>query len=63
MRQSSNKISEAIAAQNKLCADKGLPHFAPYDGVCWSCYRQIYDELDGLSFITGCPYCHRSYCD
>jgi hypothetical protein len=57
------EIEEACAAQAQLCSTKGLPHFAPYDGVCWSCRRQIYEELDGKSFVTGCPFCHRSYCD
>ena len=58
-----SEIAEARAAQAHLCATKGLPHFAPENGVCWSCHRQIYEELDGKSFVTGCPFCHRSYCD
>lgn len=61
--KTANEISESIKAQWQLCATSGLPHFAPTDGVCWSCFRQIYEELDGESFVTGCPFCHRSYCD
>ncbi len=57
------EIREAIEAQEELCASRGLPQFAPHDGICWSCFRQIYEELDGESFVTGCPFCHRSYCD
>lgn len=56
-------IEERCAAQERLCAESHLPHFAPWTGVCWSCGRQIYEELDGRSYVTGCPYCHRSYCD
>ena len=26
-----------LQAQRDYCADKNLPHFAPYDGRCWSC--------------------------
>ena len=58
-----HSIDAARKAQEELCRQKHLPHFAPASGVCWSCHRQIYEELDGRSFITGCPYCHRSYCD
>jgi hypothetical protein len=57
------EIEKARAAQAHLCSTEGLPHFAPQSGICWSCHRQIYEELDGKSFVTGCPFCHRSYCD
>ena len=33
---------KAIEAQAKLCEEKGYPHFAPINGVCWKCNRQIY---------------------
>lgn len=59
-------IDAAIKAQADLCAKDGLPHFAPRNGVCWSCHRSIYEGAgaeDGKTFITGCPHCHRSYCD
>ena len=61
--KTAGEIEAACAAQADLCAKSGLPHFAPANGVCWSCGRQIYEELDGTSFVTGCPFCHRSYCD
>jgi len=61
--KSAEEIQASIEAQKKLCEEKGLPHFAPSSGICWSCSRQIYLWLDGHSFITGCPACHRSYCD
>ena len=44
--------------------------FAPYDGICWNCHRDICEgdkaitvELLGDYIILGCPYCHKSYCD
>lgn len=60
--------SEACANQRKLCEEKGYPHFAPGDGICYDCRRQIYlhpranDESD-KSLITGCYYCFYSYCE
>ena len=59
------EIQKAREAQAKLCAEKKLPHFAPHSGNCYSCGRNIYGPggYDGTSFITGCPFCHRSYCD
>ncbi len=68
----------APAAQKKYCADNGLPRFAPYDGVCCFCRRNIYDKAErydgsispgidiieaGRTLITGCPHCHRTFCD
>jgi len=62
-------INKSIARQDEYCRAHKLPHFAPVDGICWACGRNIYDK-DGIStkraskeFITGCPHCHRSYCD
>ena len=60
---SSEHVESARKAQSALCAELGLPHFAPSSGICWSCRRQIYEELDGKFYVTGCPFCHRSYCD
>lgn len=60
---------EAIEAQATACAAARMPHFAPSDGVCWGCGRFIY-RIDGIpngaeptSPVTGCPYCHKSFCD
>lgn len=43
--------------------------FAPSNGVCYRCIRQIYSE-GGISvekasteLITGCPFCHSSFVD
>ena len=66
MRNTIN-ITLAIEAQAKYCKDNDLPHFAPFDGVCWSCGNQIYEKISveeaGSKLITGCPRCCSSYCD
>lgn len=67
---------EARAAQAEYCREKEYPHFAPMDGRCWSCNKDIYTEIDhggyktgisveeaGSTLITGCSHCHISYCD
>ena len=65
--KSVSTIPIKIMAQKEYCKETGAPHFAPASGMCWSCNRQIYNEIDVVraanSLITGCPYCHRSYCD
>jgi hypothetical protein len=63
VRENEIDVVSPIEAQARLCAQRGLPHFAPHNGICWSCRRDIYSELDGTSYVTGCPFCHRSYCD
>ena len=68
--------SEARVAQDKECDREGYPHFAPRDGKCWNCNKDIYTEQDhggyktgisvekaGSTLITGCPHCNRTYCD
>ena len=67
---------EARKAQKKLQEEKGYPDFAPSDGRCFKCKKDIYTQIDrgpyktgisvekaGRSLITGCPHCNRSYCD
>lgn len=61
--KSADEIKKSIEAQKKLCQEKQYPHFAPQNGICWSCNRQIFEIETGLSLVTGCPFCHRSYCD
>lgn len=61
------EIQEKIEAQKKHCRVNKVPNFAPLDGKCWNCGRQIYDRIDledaGSENITGCPYCHTSFCE
>ncbi len=69
-------VAEATKAQSGLCRENGYPEFAPSHGVCWRCHRNIYkpEKREGYesgytvkyaseNLITGCPHCHRSYCD
>jgi len=56
-------IKEAIAAQRKYCDEKKLPHFAPSDGKCWCCHRNIYEdgysvERASSELIIRCPHCY-----
>lgn len=67
----SNEPSEKLEAAEKqaaYCKKKDLPHFAPRNGICWSCQKDIYEHERtareaGSNLITGCPWCCRSYCD
>ncbi len=68
---------KAIEAQKRYAEEKGYPHFAPSSGRCWNCGMNIYQhykigdrvsqgisvESASSSLVTGCPHCHRSYCD
>ena len=68
-----NEIQEKITAQRKFCKTNeslkcfDYEPFAPNDGVCYNCRKQIYDKitLESASkfLVTGCPHCHRSYCE
>lgn len=44
--------------------------FAPIDGICPFCKRDITEGENGITpeklgdyIITGCPHCYKSYCD
>lgn len=69
-----NIVQSCIDAQKKYCIEKKVPHFAPDNGICWSCNQNIYlpgkDGYAGVPLekastqhITGCTHCHRTYCD
>ena len=63
----------AIKAQEKFCGDG--PNFAPRNGICYRCHRNIYlptngnngsvrgitVEEAGKKRITGCPHCNYSF--
>lgn len=55
-------------AQKKYCISNGYPVFAPSDGICHSCHKNIYQGARAITLqeassklITGCPYCSTSY--
>ena len=69
---------EAAYLQKQYCERNNLLYFAPHDGYCFFCGKNIYvpikypynDLVTGYSveyasshLITGCPHCNRSYCD
>lgn len=60
---------EAIKAQRDYCNRRKVPHFAPFDGICYSCGANIYSprgisvEEAGSRLISGCPFCGRTYVD
>jgi len=47
--------------QKQYCENKGIPMFAPLDGVCFHCGKTIRDTAN--KHITGCEHCNHSYCD
>lgn len=64
---------ESIAkrqAQKEYCSN-GTPNFAEFGtdikGKCIYCHENIWEyislEKASNDLITGCPVCHRSYCD
>ena len=46
-------VYEAIKAQGEYCEINNLPHFAPDSGRCWSCNKQIYEEIKHDRIISG----------
>lgn len=58
---------DKINAQKEYCDKNNLPYLAPKNGLCYNCLQQIYMEIKferaKNSLITGCPHCHRSFCD
>ena len=71
------ELAACKKAQKDYCKENKEPHFAPENGICWKCNRNIYQNYDrgnvitdGVTLesaskhlITDCPHCHRSYCD
>lgn len=54
---------EVIKNYYKDCADSGIPAFA-MGGKCFSCGYDLVDvENQQMKGTTGCPKCHRSFCD
>ena len=36
-------VHKSIEAQAKYCEENNLPHFAPHNGICWRCRKNIYE--------------------
>lgn len=61
-----NACFEKLKAQKRYCIEKELPIFA--DGLfCPYCHELIYDKITpekaASELITGCPECHKSFCE
>ena len=60
-------VLRAIREQDLYCDRNNKPHFAPHDGICFSCHQQIYEMIPwteaASKLVTGCPVCGRSFCD
>lgn len=49
-KKGENEIKKCIKAQSKYCKKRGLPRFAPSDGICWHCHRNIYQNYGHTRF-------------
>lgn len=73
VKKTIKEIGNCITEQKKLCDERNFPHFAPKNGDCYHCGKNMYQNYvikgrqsygkDGKELITGCPHCHGSYCD
>ncbi|HEC1651073.1 TPA: hypothetical protein R1156_003018 [Yersinia enterocolitica] len=76
MSQKAYSSNAAQKAQAEYCQNKGVPHFAPLNGICFRCKKDIYQqhslnghstgitvERAGSELVTYCPHCNRSYDD
>lgn len=54
-----------LEANHKHFEESRKPHFHPYNGVCqcgFDFVEKYRDRYIGMG-ITGCPSCHKSYCE
>jgi len=58
-------FNDLRAAQIKHCKDLRVTRWAPYDGICPKCRKQIYDVLTleecSSEVIVNCPYCNADF--
>ncbi len=67
--------TKAAKAQEAYCDQHEAPMFAPANGICYRCRRNIYlpsngshgavygitVEQAGSRLVTGCPHCNYSF--
>lgn len=68
-----DRTEDCIRSQIKFCKDHKKLVFIPWDSRCYSCGKNIFADYDGSKgypldragsqLITGCPHCHRTFCD
>lgn len=68
-------VQDAIDAQTDYVNHNGYPYFArtfAVRGNCYRCGKNIYQKYGSSGYdvayamsnlVTGCPHCHKSYCD
>ena len=72
-------VIRAADAQARYCEEHEIPLFAPTNGWCHECGRNIYEpytyrgqedrtigisvEEAGSRHITGCPHCNHTFVD
>ena len=59
---------EFLKRQKEMCRERDAPFFMPRSGYGWGCGGDVVagemaEGNDGRILVTGCPFCHRSYCD
>jgi len=70
--------TDAAKAQERYCDEHKIPLFAPHNGWCFNCCRNIYEpytyrrepivtsgitvEEAGSRHITSCPHCNATFC-
>jgi hypothetical protein len=56
-----------VDAQKKYCLENNLPMFAPEQNKCEYCGEKFWDNISleecSNKLITGCHFCHQSYCE
>lgn len=57
-------MNEYYEKQKQFCKEKDLIFFAPK--TCWKCGNSVFNHLQAKEdsdkkFITGCPYCGKSF--
>ncbi|EQK42736.1 hypothetical protein C672_1680 [[Clostridium] bifermentans ATCC 638] len=50
VRVDNKEISKCREAQKEYALKNGAPYFAPSDGVCWKCNRNIYQNYEICDF-------------
>lgn len=65
--------AEKITAEEKFeknkawCREHNLPCFIPTSGKCFACRKPVFSDGNRGpkwdEFVTGCPHCHRTFCD
>ena len=57
-----------LQKQRQVCREGKMPFFMPSSGYCWGCGGDVVagemaEGNDGRILVTGCPFCHRSWCE